>query len=278
MRGNIIPYLIMCQKEGTSLQRGMNFRLQGKHSVILMSVRPNAPYRDEIKEGGSVLIYEGHDEAKRNGLPYPKSLNQPEFNPSGSLTENGKFHKAAQGFKNGTKGPDIVQVYEKIKPGIWSDNGYFHLVDSWQEPDGTRTVFKFKLVAIENIDDASKPEDAPYRLAERSRIIPTSVKLEVWARDRGCCVTCGATDELHFDHIVPFSKGGTSLKAENINYCVPDTTCLKAQKSCNKRLTSLLKIQHVCTLTPQLSNHLLCIVRLTIGPKFNTGYLVATRT
>jgi len=44
-------------------------------------------------------------------------------------------------------------------------------------------------------------------LVERSRIIPTSVKLDVWARDGGRCVFCGATDELHFDHI---------LKVENI--------------------------------------------------------------
>ena len=36
------------------------------------------------------------------------------------------------------------KVYEKIKPGIWSDNGYFHLVDSWMESDGHRKVFKFK--------------------------------------------------------------------------------------------------------------------------------------
>jgi 5-methylcytosine-specific restriction endonuclease McrA len=42
------------------------------------------------------------------------------------------------------------------------------------------------------------------------------VKLEVWKRDGGKCVTCGAKDELHFDHIIPFSKGGTSLKADNV--------------------------------------------------------------
>lgn len=216
MRGNIISYIDMCRKEGTSLQKGMNFRLKGKHSVILMSVRPNAPYRDKVMENGAVLIYEGHDEAKRSADSDPKALDQLEFRDNQKLTENGKFNKAAQDYKAGKKGPDIVQVYEKIKAGIWSDNGYFHLVDSWKEHDGKRNVFKFKLVAIEAIKDESLAEDLPSRLVERSRIIATSVKLLVWARDRGRCVTCGAMDELHFDHILPFSKGGTSLKAENI--------------------------------------------------------------
>ncbi|MDD3576917.1 MAG: HNH endonuclease signature motif containing protein [Halothiobacillus sp.] len=216
MRGNIIAYIEMCQKEGTSLQKGMNFRLKGKHSVILMSVRENSPYQDEITEDGTVLIYEGHDIPKTKGISDPKQLDQPEYRNTGALTENGKFYKSAQGFKSGIKGPDIVQVYEKIKPGIWSDNGYFHLVDSWVQHDGNRNVFKFKLVAVESVDDESSPEDVTNRDVKRSRIIPTSVKLEVWKRDGGKCVTCGATDELHFDHILPYSKGGTSLKAENI--------------------------------------------------------------
>ena len=216
MRGNIIAYIEMCQREGTSLQKGMNFRLKGSHSVILMSVRDNSPYQDEITEDGTVLIYEGHDVARTEGVTEPKRLDQPEKRKTGSLTENGKFHKAAQGFKTGTKGPDIVQVYEKIKPGIWSDNGYFHLVDSWTEFDGNRNVFKFKLVAIDNVADETQAIDVTDREVKRSRIIPTSIKLEVWKRDKGKCVTCGATDELHFDHILPYSKGGTSLKAENI--------------------------------------------------------------
>lgn len=216
MRGTVISYLEMCHKEGTSLQRGMNFRLKGRHSVILMSVRPNSPYRDEVQEDGAALIYEGHDEPKRSGIRDPKMLDQPEQQPGGSFTENGKFHQAAQRYKAGEKGPDIVQVYEKIKPGIWTDNGLFHLVDSWKEHDGIRNVFRFKLVAVEGLADESAAEDSGSSHVARSRIIPTSVKLEVWARDGGRCVTCGATDELHFDHIVPYSKGGTSLKAENI--------------------------------------------------------------
>lgn len=216
MRGNVISYIEMCQKEGTSLQRGMNFRLKGHHSVILMSMRPNSPYRDEVQENGAVLIYEGHDEPKNKEVFDPKVLNQPERLPSGTFTENGKFHQAAQLFKAGKKGPDIVQAYEKLKTGIWTDNGFFHLVDSWIEHDGIRNVFKFKLVAVESVSDESAAEEMFSRSTVRSRIIPTAVKLEVWARDRAKCVTCGATDELHFDHILPYSKGGTSLKAENI--------------------------------------------------------------
>lgn len=216
MRGNVISYFDMCQQEGTSLQRGMNFRLKGGHSVILMSVHPNAPYQDRIEEGGSVLIYEGHDEPKTAATRTPKSVDQPEFLPSGNLAANGKFHRAAQECKNGAKNPDIVRVYEKIKKGIWSDNGYFHLVDSWREDDGARSVFKFKLIAVEGVESDDSWEDAQETEAKRSRVIPTNIKLEVWQRDKGKCVECGASDELHFDHILPFSKGGTSLKSENV--------------------------------------------------------------
>ncbi len=198
------------------MQRGMNFRLHGRHSVILMSIHPNAPYQDRIEDDGSVLIYEGHDEPRTINTINPKSVDQPEFLPSGNLAENGKFHKAAKDYKAGLKNPDVVRVYEKIKKGIWSDNGYFHLVDSWREFDGTRQIFKFKLVAVECVASDEVSEDEQASESKRSRIIPTHIKLQVWKRDGGKCVECGATDELHFDHIVPFSKGGTSLKADNI--------------------------------------------------------------
>ncbi len=209
----IISYLEVCRREGVSLQKGMNHRLGGDYSVILMSVRPNAPYRDRFEDDGSTLVYEGHDIQRRKGAPDPKGVDQPEFNTSGSLTENGKFHKAAQDYRKGLRPSEKVRVYEKIRAGIWSDNGMFELVDSWQEYDGHRKVFKFKLVAIEE-NIASTQADV-YG-SERQRVIPTSVKLEVWKRDGGKCVKCGAGDELHFDHIIPFSKGGTSTKADNV--------------------------------------------------------------
>ena len=89
----------------------------------------------------------------------------------------------------------------------------FHLIDAWTERDKHRVVYKFKLVAVEGDEDLAQPVHVD---AERRRIIPTTVKLEVWKRDGGKCRFCEAVDELHFDHILPFSKGGTSLTAENV--------------------------------------------------------------
>jgi hypothetical protein len=166
-----------------------------------------------LEDGGTTLIYEGHDEPRRAGVENPKVVDQPELYASGSLTQNGRFHRAAQDAKAGRRTPERVRVYEKVRTGMWSYNGVFHLVDSWQERDEFRTVFKFKLVAVEGEEDFTIP---PVINPTRRRIIPTAVKLEVWKRDAGKCVVCGATDELHFDHDLPWAKGGTSFAAENV--------------------------------------------------------------
>ncbi len=213
MSNEIISYFDACQREGGSLQKGMNYQRGQSYSIILMSVRPNAPYRDKFEDDGSTLIYEGHDVPRTGAVLSPKTVDQPEFTNSGLLTENGKFHEAAQDYKRGLRKPELVKVYEKIKPGIWSDNGLFELVDSWREHDGRRWVFKFKLVAI---DEAELQASSTTPTITHRRLIPTPVKLEVWKRDGGKCVICGATKELHFDHVIPYSKGGASITAENV--------------------------------------------------------------
>lgn len=213
MENEIISYIEMCRREASSLQRGMNFDLREDYSVILMSVHPNAPYRDRFEDDGSTVIYEGHDAPRSHDLPDPKKLDQPERTPSGMVTENGKFYRSALQCKSAGAAPRPVRVYEKIRPGIWSYNGVFHLVDAWRERDGQRMVFKFKLTAVEGTECAL-PLGSVKR--ERRRIIPTSVKMQVWKRDGGKCVMCGAADELHFDHDLPYSLGGTSIRVENV--------------------------------------------------------------
>jgi hypothetical protein len=213
MPNEILPYIEMCQREGVSLQRGMNFELRDNHSVILMSVRPNAPYADRFEDDGTTLLYEGHDVPRSTQNPNPKTVDQPGHTPTGSLTQNGLFHHAAQLYRAGKREPERVRVYEKIKQGIWSYNGIFHLVDAWQELSEGRQVFKFKLVAVEGEEDFSVP--VPSQSKPR-RIIPTRVKLEVWKRDGGKCTMCGSEEDLHFDHIIPWSRGGSSSTSENI--------------------------------------------------------------
>jgi hypothetical protein len=214
MRSNeIISHMEMCAREGLSLQRGMNFNAAKPHSIVLSSHRPGAPYDDVLEENGTVLIYEGHDEPRSRQTPDPKKIDQPLKSNLGRLTQNGHFHEAAQSFVRGEGPAHRVRVYEKIKTGIWSYNGLFTLVDSWTETSKNRRVFKFKLHSIP--DDESGPA-VEQQILEQRRIIPSHVKLAVWKRDGGACTRCGSKQNLHFDHILPYSKGGTSETEENI--------------------------------------------------------------
>jgi len=130
-QGDVISYLDMCREEGVNLQRGMNFRLKGGFSVILMSIRTGAPYADRIEDEGRVLIYEGHDIPTIKNGPNPKSVDQVAYNPGGSLTQNGLFFEAAEKSQKGKSEPELVKVYEKIRAGIWVYNGLFKLNDSY---------------------------------------------------------------------------------------------------------------------------------------------------
>lgn len=71
---------------------------------------------------------------------------------------------------------------------------------------------------------------APCLQLSHTRLIPTEVKKEVWKRDKGKCVICGETKNLHFDHDLPFSKGGTSLVINNVRLLCVKHNLMKSNK------------------------------------------------
>src|SRR5438874_13588974 len=208
---DIISYHDFVTAEKASLQKGMNYGVGKNYSVFLMSLRENAPYADALDPVTGMLTYEGHDEPQRQGGSSPKEVDQPLTTPRGSWTENGKFFRAARDFKSGLRDkPELVKVYEKISRGIWSYKGFFELIDANIVSDNKRKVFKFSLKPVEK-KSFGRVVELPH-----NRLIPTPVKVEVWRSDRGQCVQSGSTKNLHFDHDIPFSKGGSSLTAANV--------------------------------------------------------------
>jgi len=72
------------------------------------------------------------------------------------------------------------------------------------------------------------PPGAPWE--RNSRSIPQDVRIAVSVRDQGRCVCqgcalhrgpCGSTEDLHFDHKIPYSRGGANTVANIQLLCGP---------------------------------------------------------
>lgn len=214
LQNDILTYREMCDLEDKQvLQRGMNFRLNPRYSVLLMSQRSNAPYNDKIDEINGTIEYEGHDVTRKSYTHNPKFEDQPAVLPSGKLTQNGYFIQAVVQYKANGSNPEPVKIYEKIVDGVWSLKGIFDLVDYRKSFENGRDVFKFllKLSQTNKMNETEPPANIPH-----TRLIPSVVKQKVWKRDQGKCQICGETENLHYDHDLPYSKGGSSLTELNV--------------------------------------------------------------
>ena len=67
-------------------------------------------------------------------------------------------------------------------------------------------------------------------LKKRSRSIPQPVKMAVVTRDGGKCRRCRSTQDLQYDHIVPYSSGGSSTDVNNIQLLCGKCSRLKSNR------------------------------------------------
>ena len=63
---------------------------------------------------------------------------------------------------------------------------------------------------IEKAVTLMEHEDTLENEKQHREPIPDNVKIFVWKRDGAKCVKCGSKENLEFDHVIPFSRGGSS--------------------------------------------------------------------
>ncbi len=166
--------------------------------MVLTGLAPASDPRPEFEWTFEIVVGKGPAE-RRAQLPLPSqisttdSLDRPKFLGDGNLIY---FREQLFMSERPPKSDaDREEIALRVKKAVFDDDA---------DLGRLRSVVASLEAAIEY--KKSGPQRNP---------IPDEVKLAVWARDGGACVRCGSRQELHFDHIIPVSKGGGSSE-ENL--------------------------------------------------------------
>lgn len=108
--------------------------------------------------------------------------------------------------------------YERNKEQIEKDKIKAKLLDKKKK----REIEK---LALQELID----EGEIFPEANKRPPIPKDVVDTVWNRDGGKCVYCGSNENLHLDHIIPFSKGGDT-SVENLQLLCQKCNLEKSNK------------------------------------------------
>ena len=183
---------------------------------VFGSVKPDYETLDQVKKKSEVYSWTINKSAKPGDdvLFYIKSPFSAIVAHGIVLTDPSKEYAVAEGWPNHYMS-DVTKISMLSQPIERKDLLLKMPAWGWLKMPRRSTTVPDKLVGkLESF--INEFIESP-RLAEyRKRVIPARVKLVAWVRDKGQCAMCGSTQELQFDHIIPFSKGGTSKTADNI--------------------------------------------------------------
>ena len=102
------------------------------------------------------------------------------------------------------------------KEWLYTDDRVWNMMKGWVYEEIKEEVLKDIFEEVKN----RIPEEKA-----RSRGIPAKIRYTVYLRDNGSCVLCGDDENIEFDHIIPFSKGGAH-SIENVR-----VLCRKCNRS-----------------------------------------------
>ncbi|HZU71708.1 MAG TPA: HNH endonuclease signature motif containing protein [Acidimicrobiales bacterium] len=113
----------------------------------------------------------------------------------------------------------------------WFEDRFFWEDEGYSADDVLALVRERQRRARRQLDKArdlllmERSPRAPTRAA-----IPREVRRAVFARDGGCCVECGSTFDLQYDHLLPVALGGATTE-ENLQIL-----CAECNRSKSDRL------------------------------------------
>lgn len=129
--------------------------------------------------------------------------------------------------------PDRIASWEKAK-----EEERRIKIEKAKEAEEKRKIEEIKAKIKERHRNRELEKIAMQELMDEGMIFPESSKRPpipkdvadaVWNRDGGKCVYCGSTENLQFDHIIPFSKGGATT-IENLQLLCQKCNLEKSNK------------------------------------------------